>query len=80
MSWCSSFDKKKLYHLVRKFILYIFEICLFFRHVINTSSGQDPLSIGQEPQGTIDKLEVCFYLKPSFRLMIFIKYVLIILF
>ena len=31
------------------------------------------LSIGHEPQGTIDKLEVCFYLKPSLIIMTFIK-------
>ena len=33
------------------------------------------LSSGQEPQGTIDKLEVCFYRKPSLGLMTLIIYV-----
>ena len=33
------------------------------------------LSTGHESQGTIDELEVCFHLKPSLRLMKFIKYV-----
>ena len=31
------------------------------------------LSRGHQPQGTIDTLEVCFYLKPSLILMRFIK-------
>ena len=31
------------------------------------------LSTGHEPQVTIDKLEVCFHLKPSLKLMTFIK-------
>ena len=38
------------------------------------------LSSGHEPQGTIDKLEVCFYLKPSLILMTSIKYVKIIVY
>ena len=33
------------------------------------------LSSSHEPQGTIDILEVCFYLNPSLRIMTFIKYV-----
>ena len=36
------------------------------------------LSNDHEPQRTIDKLEVCFYLKPSLILMTSIKYVKII--
>ena len=31
------------------------------------------LSSGHQPQGTIDKLEVCFYHKPSLIIMRFIK-------
>ena len=47
----------------------------FFAMSSTTEVVETHLFSGHEPQGTIDKLEVCFYRKPSLGLMPFIKYV-----
>ena len=43
-------------------------------HLICRALVKTHLSSGQNPQGTINKLEVCFYRKPSLGLMTLIIY------